>query len=96
DMSQEEFLERPLVFANACTTLASSPHMANNLETTFFKRGCAAYLGTESEVPIVLASRFAILFFHFFYRTANPKKVVAGEAVVQTRLFLWQHYKNIG
>jgi hypothetical protein len=96
DMSQEEFLERPLVFANACTTLASSPYMANNLEKTFFKRGCAAYLGTESEVPIILASRFAIVFFHFFYHTVNPKKVAAGEAVVQTRLFLWQHYKNIG
>jgi len=96
EMSQKELQDRPLVFANACATLASSPYMSNSLEKTFFKRGCAAYLGTESEVPIILASRFAIIFFYFFYSQLNLEKVVAGEAVVKTRLFLWQNYKNIG
>jgi len=96
DISQELLQDRPIVFANACTTLASSPDMANDLEKLFFKRGCGAYLGTEGKVPIKLASCFAMIFFHFFYRTVHPDRVVAGEAVIQTKLFLWQHYKNIG
>ena len=47
-------------------------------------------------MPIKLASRFASVFFHFFYRVVDPKPIAAGEAVSQTRLFLWSHYRNIG
>ncbi|MCW2240563.1 caspase family protein [Azospirillum canadense] len=90
--------DRPLVFANACTTAASDPYIANLLEEAFFARGCRAYLGTETKVPIQFASRFASIFFHFFYRIADPEKapLAAGEAVAQTRLFLWTHYRNFG
>jgi len=99
--SEQDHLEnRPLVFANACRTLPSKPDMANDLKEKFFDRGCAAYLGTETKVPIKLASRFAMIFFHFFYGQETPEKVFepipAGEAVRQTRLFLWKYYKNIG
>lgn len=88
--------DRPLVFANACTTSASDPYFANELEEGFFDRGCRAYLGTETKVPIEFASRFASIFFHFFYRAAAPEPMAAGEALVQTRLMLWTHYRNIG
>ena len=88
--------DRPLVFANACTTVATDPYVANELEEGFFARGCRAYLGTETKVPIQFASRFASIFFHFFYRIVDPAPMAAGEAVAQARLFLWTHYRNIG
>jgi hypothetical protein len=88
--------DRPLVFANACTTAASDPYFSNELERSFFERGCRAFLGTETKIPITFASRFASIFFHFFYRKINPAPMAAGEAVAQTRLFLWTHYRNIG
>ena len=70
--------------------------MANELEEAFFRRDCRAYLATETKVPIVLGSRFAAIFFHFFYRLLDREPMAAGEAAVQTRLFLWTHYRNIG
>jgi hypothetical protein len=96
DLPRNEMLDRPLVFANACTTSAADPYIANELESLFFRRGCRAYLGTETKVPIQLASRFAAIFFHFFYRKVDPAPMAAGEAMAQTRLFLWTQYKNIG
>jgi hypothetical protein len=87
---------QPLVFANACTTTAGDPYLANELEQIFFDRGCRAYLGTETKVPVPLASRFASVFFHFFYRRADPAPISAGEAAAQARLFLWTNYRNIG
>ncbi|HYP28239.1 MAG TPA: CHAT domain-containing protein [Blastocatellia bacterium] len=88
--------DRPLVFANACTTLSADPYLANELEKAFFNRGCRAYIGTESKVPIQLASRFAYTFFSFFYRRVDPEPMAAGEAISQARLFLWTQFKNIG
>lgn len=88
--------DRPLVFANACTTIAADPFMANALEEVFFDRGCRAYIGTETKVPIVFGSRFAEIFFRFFYRLVDAAPMAAGEALTQARLFLWTHYLNIG
>lgn len=96
ELGRSALADRPLVFANACTTAAADPYIANELEVTFFNRGCRGYLGTESKVPITLASRFAFIFFNFFYRKVDPQPMAAGEAVAQTRLFLWTNYKNIG
>lgn len=96
DFGTSPLADRPLVFANACTTLANDPYMASELEEAFFDRGCRAYIGTETKVPIVFGSRFAEIFFRFFYRLLDPKPMAAGEAVAQTRLFLWTHYRNIG
>lgn len=73
--------DRPLVFANACTTAASDPYFSNELERGFFERDCRAFLGTETKVPITFASRFASIFFHFFYRKVDPDPMAAGEAV---------------
>ena len=88
--------DRPFVFVNACATGAADAYMANELEENFFKRGCRAFLGTETKVPIAFASRFATIFFRFFYRAIAPAPMAAGEAVAQTRLFLWTRYRNIG
>lgn len=88
--------DRPIVFANACTTAGADPYIANELEKTFFSRGCRAYIGTESKVPIQLASRFAYTFFCFFYRKVDKEPMAAGEAICQSRLFLWTQFKNIG
>lgn len=96
ELGASELVDRPLVFANACTTVAADPHFTNELALTFFDRGCRAFLGTEARVPIRLASRFAYLFFQFFARQVAPEPVAAGEAVSQARLFLWRHYRNIG
>jgi hypothetical protein len=96
ELGSKRLVNQPLVFANACTTAAADPYMANALETHFFQRGCRAYIGTESKVPIQLASRFASIFFHFFYRKVDAEPMAAGEAIAQARLFLWTEYKNIG
>jgi hypothetical protein len=86
----------PLVFANACSTSGADPFVSNALEDAFFERGSRAFVGTETKVPIILASRFASIFFHFFYRIVDSKPMAAGEALAQSRLFLWSHYRNIG
>jgi hypothetical protein len=96
DIGTSPLADRPLVFANACTTAAADPYMANELEEAFFERDCRAYLGTETKVPIVFGSRFAAIFFQFFYRQLDSAPMAAGEAAAQTRLFLWTHYRNIG
>ena len=96
ELGAGELVDRPLVFANACTTLAADPYFTNELAMTFFDRGCRAFLGTEARVPIQLASRFAYLFFQFFTRQVAPEPVAAGEAVSQARLFLWRYYRNVG
>jgi hypothetical protein len=96
DLGLTPLAEQPLVFANACTTSAADPFMSNELEAGFFDRGARAYLGTESKVPITLASRFAAVFFHYFDRRASDQPMAAGEAVYQARQFLWRHYRNLG
>ena len=96
ELSTQSLVNQPLVFANACTTVAGDPYIANELERGFFNRSCRAYIGTETKVPIQFASRFALIFFSFFYRLVCPEPMAAGEAVAQTRLFLWTHFRNIG
>jgi hypothetical protein len=96
ELSQRMLADAPLIFANACTTAASDPHLTNLLEDTFFRRGVRAFIGTETKVPIRLASRFAWLFFQFFYRKVDAEPMAAGEALTQARIFLWTQYRNIG
>lgn len=89
--------DRPLVFANACKTASNDPYISNELERGFVvDRGARAYIGTEVYVPITLASRLAAVFFHFFGRAADSEPIAAGEALAQTRLFLWTNFRNIG
>jgi hypothetical protein len=92
-LTEQELLDQPLVFANACSTLGVKD-IANELEVNFFERGCRAYIGTETKVPIIFASRFAFIFFYFLYNSPNP--ISTGEAMTQTKLFLWRRFKNIG
>ena len=91
-----ELADHPLIFANACVTGGSPPQIVNQLEKSFFDKKCRAYIGTETRVPIPMASRFASVFFYFFYRFIDSKPLAAGEALSQARRFLWAHYKNLG
>jgi hypothetical protein len=108
-MSQDDIIERgeigltklkdgPLIFANACATAQADPNMTSDLEDSFFRRGVRAFIGTETKVPIKLASKFAWLYFQYLYRLADPQQapMSAGEALTQARMFLWTQYKNIG
>jgi hypothetical protein len=95
ELPQTALADGPLVFANACTTGAAGAYMTNQLEESFFQRGCRAFLGTETKVPIAFASRFAAAFFHFFSLRV-PEPLAAGEAMALARLFLWCHYRNLG
>ncbi len=96
DLSETPFESGPLIFINACTSAPSDPYIANELEQTFFERGCRSYLGTEVKVPIRFASRFAKIFYSFFFRDLAPEPIAAGEVVFQARRFLWREYRNIG
>ena len=95
DLPQRPLADGPLVFANACTTAAAGPYMTNLLEESFFQRGCRAFLGTETKVPIAFASRFAAAFFHFFALRV-PEPLAADKAMALAQLFLWCHYRNLG
>jgi hypothetical protein len=92
----QQLADRPLVFVNACTSTGSDPYKVNDLEYSFLSGGCRAYLGTESKVPVQFASRFGWVFFRFLFRLVDPLPLAAGEAAVQTRLFFWTQYRNIG
>lgn len=98
--ASEMFLGRiasgPLVFANACTTASSDAHGTSELEDRFFHRGVRGFIGTESKVPVIMASRFAWLYFQFFLRKVDPEPMAAGEALAQARQFLWTQYRNPG
>ncbi|HEV2706156.1 MAG TPA: CHAT domain-containing protein [Pyrinomonadaceae bacterium] len=96
DLGALPLQQQPLIFVNACTSAGSDPYTANELEQIFFRRGCRAYLGTEVKVPIQLASRFAKIFYSFFYRDLDSKPIAAGEAIFQARRFLWREYRNLG
>ena len=96
DLSQRSIPDGPLLFANACTTAQADPHITSELEQSFFERGVRAFIGTETKVPIKLASKFAWLYFQFFFRRVDPAPMPAGEALTQARLFLWTQYQNVG
>ena len=96
DMGDRNLPDAPIVFLNACSTNASAPLLANQLRELFFSRGCRAYIGAETEVPAVLAARFATVFFSFLYGTPERAMAPAGEAAAQARRFLWTRYRNIG
>ena len=96
DLGVAKLDDAPLVFANACTTAAADPYIANLLEAEFFSRDCRGFVGTEAKVPVALASRFAEIFFRFFERRQTKEPISAGESMAQSRLFLWTHYRNIG
>jgi hypothetical protein len=96
DIYQGSLPSAPLVFANACTTLTADPQGTSELERRFFARNIRAFLGTETKVPGVFASRFAWLFFQFFLRLVDPDPMAAGEALAQARRLLWTQYRNPG
>jgi hypothetical protein len=96
EIGTAEFQSHPLVFANACMTGATGIYAANELEKAFINRGCRAFIGTESKVPVQMASRFAATFFAFFLRLVAPDPMAGGEAMTQARLLLWTNYRNIG
>lgn len=85
-----------LVFCNSCGSgMQQSAYALNRIEEHFFRRGCAAYVGTVHQIPVRLASRFAATFFHFFCGRKG-EITSAGEALTQARRFLWLKYRNIG
>jgi hypothetical protein len=86
----------PLVFANACATGAEDAYHVSEIKRHFLTHGGWAYLGTEIKVPTILASRLATTFFAIFQPKQGTSPLTAGEALAQTRLFLWTHYRNIG
>ena len=86
----------PLVFANACATGAADAYHVSQVTRYFLMNGASAYLGTEVRVPPVLASRFASAFFSIFQPTEQRAPLTAGEALAQTRRFLWTQYRNLG
>jgi len=73
DFGTSALADRPLVFANACTTVAADPYMANDLEEAFFDRDCRAYIGTETKVPIVFRQPVRRDFFPVFLSAARSR-----------------------
>jgi hypothetical protein len=96
DLPQSSIPSGPIIFANACTTAQADANRTSELEQSFFDRGARAFIGTETKVPIKLASKFAWLYFQFFYRMVDPQPMAAGEALTQARIFLWTQYRNVG
>jgi signal transduction histidine kinase/ActR/RegA family two-component response regulator len=95
DLDGPQLNDQPLIFVNACDTAGADPFVVNELTQMFFDRGCRAYLGTEIKVPVRAASMFAKIFYSYFYREVDAQPMTAGEAVYQTRRFLWREYRNL-
>ena len=98
EIGLQPFSEAPLVFLNACVSSGATAYATNAFQSLFLQRGCSAYIGSETKVPIQFASRFAAVFFRFLYRDVDRQHqpIAAGEAFAQTRLFFWTHFRNIG
>ena len=97
ELGYKQLADHPLVFANACESSATPDALVGNpLEGAFFRRKCRAYIGTETKVPMVLASRFASIFFHLLNGNDDDAPMAAGEAFSQARRFLWTDYRNLG
>lgn len=92
----DQYPDGPLVFANACSTSSAAAYLTPLLEQRLFQNGCRAYIGTETKVPVVLASRLGRAFFHFFEQRVDGYAMPAGEALSLTRRWLWQHFRNPG
>jgi co-chaperonin GroES (HSP10) len=98
ELGTAPFASQPLVFANACATTGNDIYSTSTIAKAFFDRDCRAFIGADCMVPAVLASRVAVIFFHFLLRLADKQNLPmpAGEALAQTRLFLWCRYMNVG
>ena len=96
DLGSGHLTDAPIVFVNACSTNAAVPLLANQLRELFFSRGCRGYIGAETDVPAVLAAKFATVFFSFLYGAEGRAMAPAGEAVAQARRFLWTEHRSIG
>src|SRR5258708_5263356 len=96
DIGTEELRDQPLVFVNACESVAAKPFGINELEESFLSRGCRAFIGTEAKVPVQFAARFACVFFHFLYHEQEGGLITAGEALALARRFFWNQYRSIG
>jgi hypothetical protein len=95
DIAQSPLAYAPIVFINACGSAASDPYIANALAENFFDRGCRSYLGPVVKIPVRFASRFAKIFYTFFFGDIAVEPIAAGEAVFQARRFLWREYRNV-
>ena len=95
-LGRDRLEARPLVFVNACESASGDAYHVNRLEQRFFNRGCRAFMGTETRVPVTLAACFATVFFTFLELTIDGKRLSAGEAAVQARRYLWNNYRNLG
>ena len=96
DFGRKDLSGEPFVFVNACNSATGNAYELNQLEQMFFKRGCRAFMGTEVRVPVVLAARYAQIFFHLFEQAIDGKHLVAGEAAALARRYLWMNYRNVG
>jgi hypothetical protein len=97
ELPNQRLNEVRFVFCNACGSGMPQPGQAfNRLENRFFSWGCMAYLGTIHETPIEFASRFSMIFFHFFCNRIGKRIVSSGEAFSQAKRYLWLKHGNLG
>ena len=62
--NRRNFVEEPLIFLNACESVAMSPLFYDGFILYFMaKKGSRGIIGTISRVPACFASEFAIRFF---------------------------------
>jgi hypothetical protein len=73
ELGTSAIASHPLVFANACATAGTDVYTANAITKSFFTRGARAFIGTDCMVPPAMASRFAMVFFHFLLRVPIKK-----------------------
>ncbi|MBF8271731.1 MAG: hypothetical protein HW380_836 [Magnetococcales bacterium] len=97
DFLMGKFPNQPMVFANTCGALEGDAYHMGPLMDVLLAGECRAIIGPEIKVPPYLASCFSHIFFHYHYRGGgNMEGLSAGEAMYQSRHFLWQRFHNIG
>jgi hypothetical protein len=108
-LTEGSFLNRPLVFLNACHSGGGADELRDsyNLPLKFVERDAGAVIATACPVPDVFAAEFARIFYGFFLwgrviddeipSRAEAQPMSIGEALRQTRrYFLEVHHNPLG
>lgn len=91
-----QFIQAPLVFLNACTTMTNPQHLmqGESFPRSFLKLGAGAVIATACDMPDRFAVAFAGKFYEFFFDRDNHQSPTASEALSKTRQYFIDEYNN--
>lgn len=92
-LGQRLFQNGPVVFVNACQSGQMSSLFHRGFAPTFLNRRASAFIGSQTEVPAVVAGEFARRFFAAFFSGRRSVGQILWEL---RREFLQRHQNPLG